>query len=551
MSLLIQAVTALVTAYTIYWVFRSISEYKRVHSDLGDIQSFLTLLPNESDFSNVLATNETFVLGNSQFLIKKHKIYAKSGWDVSAAVSLWPRVRATFTIADPKLLQEIGTQRALFPKATQKYDALNFYGPNIVSTEGEQWKLYRKVASPAFSERNNRLVWDESVITVMSYLEEDWMWKETVASDNFLVPCLQASCLSCLVVFPTNMLNQLGLRVISAAGFGKRLGWKKDHLVPPGHQLSFEETFQIVSKDIFIKLVVPDWIPSITEKIRKVRLAFDELKMYMQDMINEARVSDAAREKDDLFSNLLKANDIAEGEEGRKLDDSELIGNTFMFLLAGHEARFSSTASHTLSFAFALLALYQDEQEKLYQHILSVCPKEIPTYDDAPKLTRSLAVIYETLRLFPSAIVIPKETSEDTSFRLSRSDGKEVKNIALAKGTQIILHSHGVHYNPRYWKDPYDFRPERFLDPNWPRDAYIPFSVGARSCIGRRFSEIESVAILSVMIKHYRVRILDEERFKDETFEQKKERVLNAQWGITLTPTRVPLTFTRRVEVDL
>ncbi|EEB88323.1 hypothetical protein MPER_13899, partial [Moniliophthora perniciosa FA553] len=65
---------------------------------------------------------------------------------------------------------EIGTQRALFPKATQKYDALNFYGPNIVSTE----------------ERNNRLVWDESVITIMSYLDEEWMWKGTVDSENFM-----------------------------------------------------------------------------------------------------------------------------------------------------------------------------------------------------------------------------------------------------------------------------------------------------------------------------------------------------------------------------
>jgi cytochrome P450 len=56
----------------------------------------------------------------------------------------------------------------------------------------------------------------------------------------------------------------------------------------------------------------------------------------------------------------------------------------------------------------------------------------------------------------------------------------------------------------RYWKDPHKFMPERFLG-DWPRDAFIPFSlgmtyfvlihlsmtqvntVGARACVGRRY----------------------------------------------------------------
>lgn len=29
----------------------------------------------------------------------------------------------------------------------------------------------------------------------------------------------------------------------------------------------------------------------------------------------------------------------------------------------------------------------------------------------------------------------------------------------------------------RYWKDPHEFKPQRFLE-NWPRDAFLPFSGG-------------------------------------------------------------------------
>jgi hypothetical protein len=48
------------------------------------------------------------------------------------------------------------------------------------------------------------------------------------------------------------------------------------------------------------------------------------------------------------------------------------------------------------------------------------------------------------------------------------------------------------------------------------------------------------------MVKHYRIKILEEQRFQYETFEQRKERVLACQWGITLTPKKVPLQFLRR-----
>ncbi|KAL0569614.1 hypothetical protein V5O48_012340, partial [Marasmius crinis-equi] len=97
----------------------------------------------------------------------------------------------------------------------------------------------------------------------------------------------------------------------------------------------------------------------------------------------------------------------------------------------------------------------------------------------------------------------------------------------------------------RYWRDPYEFRPERFLG-DWDRDAFVPFSVGARSCIGRRFSEIENVAVLSVLVKNYKISVTEEPQFKSESLVERRERILNAVFGFTHTPVRVPLTFTRR-----
>lgn len=84
---------------------------------------------------------------------------------------------------------------------------------------------------------------------------------------------------------------------------------------------------------------------------------------------------------DDLLSNLIAAN--KNNDEGRQLTEDEVVGDIFMFLIgksspksstvpplisffvAGHE-----TAAHTLAFAFGLLALYPEVQEKLHQHIV-------------------------------------------------------------------------------------------------------------------------------------------------------------------------------------
>ena len=48
--------------------------------------------------------------------------------------------------------QEVTSSRARFPKPTREYEVVSVYGPNIIVAEGEEWKKYRKISAPAFSE---------------------------------------------------------------------------------------------------------------------------------------------------------------------------------------------------------------------------------------------------------------------------------------------------------------------------------------------------------------------------------------------------------------
>ncbi|KAG1748243.1 614 534 cytochrome P450, partial [Suillus paluster] len=474
---------------------------------------------------NLLPPTPLLTLGHDHTWLLKYSPFAERGLDIISSVACWPKAIGSLMIADAGVIKDIVWSRGgRFPKPLHQYAVLAVFGRNIIVSEGDEWKRYRKVVAPAFSERNNRLVFETTTQIMLGLFDTVWAGQDEVVVDHAV-----------------DLTLPIGLFVIGAAGFGRPISWKEDNVVPLGHQLTFKDALHTVTQDLSIKLLVPKWAMGLTRRFRHTRLAFDELHQYLTEIIQERLESQHKEDNNDLLSSLLAANDDENLSKGEvKLSDSELIGNVFIFLVAGHE-----TTAHSLAFAFGLLALYPDKQEELYQHIKRVLPDgRIPTYDDMPSLTYSSAVFNETLRMFPPVAVVPKFNAEDTSFTLTDENGT-MKTIAVPQGFALTLDVPGLHYNPKYWEDPYAFKPERFLG-DWNRDAFFPFSGGYRACVGRKFSETEGTAVLTILLSRYTISIKDEPQFAGETFEQRKARVLNARSQLTLAPTRLPLVFRRR-----
>ena len=67
---------------------------------------------------------------------------------------------------------------------------------------------------------------------------------------------------------------------ISAAGFGRRLGWEDDQ-APAGHTLSFKRSIETVGTGVFIRALCPKWVFEWgpIEKIREARDGFAELRV--------------------------------------------------------------------------------------------------------------------------------------------------------------------------------------------------------------------------------------------------------------------------------
>ncbi|GJJ12852.1 hypothetical protein Clacol_007097 [Clathrus columnatus] len=370
----------------------------------------------------------------------KHELYKQISRDVMSWVQLFPTVRSFFILADPFAIKEMMSNRALFPKNIWGYKILNYFGPNVLTSEGEEWKHQRKLISPAFSEKNNRLVWEETMRVVQDMFNHWGPENEEIPVDH---------CLSITLPSPIKLKS----------GFGQKLPWSEDNMNAPfGHEITFKAALTIVSQ----------WAFLLSKSLRDIYSAKEEFVSYMKEMI-EKRRGDLEEERYDLFNMLLKMNEENTAEQGTLAED-ELLGNIFIFLFAGYE-----TTAHTICFALGLLAIEQEEQEKLFQHIVSILgDRTTPNYEELNTLSYVIAVINETLRLFAPIPLLPKVATEDTTISIALADGK-MERIFIQSGTMLYINTTGLHYNPKYWDEPHTFNPSRFRK-SYNKDAFIPFS---------------------------------------------------------------------------
>ncbi|KAJ9116983.1 hypothetical protein QFC22_004641 [Naganishia vaughanmartiniae] len=422
--------------------------------------------------------------------------------------------------------------------------------------ETHQYTLHlpqTQVVAPGFSEKVFELVWDTSTWIVLDLFKSEG-WDAMAPGEEREVPNVPEITL------------RVTLGVLATASFGAPLGPQQDKETATGHGMSFVEAISYVSENIFWLLALPKFAYKLPiAKLQRIQRADRALRAYMHGMIATRREEILRGEvsaKHDLLNALIESSvQDTTGEDGSAaggggLSDDELVGNTWIFALAGHE-----TSAHSLAFAIAYLAIHQDKQAWLYEELLDVFPADhTPVYSDYARLPRTLAVIYETLRLHPAVVYIPKYATEDTWLpdEPDVDDGEEGegKRVFVPKGTQCGIDTVGL---PRYWKNPDSFLPERFLE-EYDRDAFAPFSAGARACIGRKFSEVENVCVLALLLRHYHVLPLSSKGSSDEALDKVDdtrinellaERLLATKPGVTLTPKEIGVRLVKRRDGDV
>jgi len=62
-------------------------------------------------------------------------------------------------------------------------------------------------------------------------------------------------------------------------GFGRKASWRDDQVIPVGYRMTFKEALHVVSNDMILKLIVPEWAMGFTGRLINVHVAFEELEV--------------------------------------------------------------------------------------------------------------------------------------------------------------------------------------------------------------------------------------------------------------------------------
>jgi cytochrome P450 len=185
-------------------------------------------------------------------------------------------------------------------------------------------------------------------------------------------------------------------------------------------------------------------------------------------LIDERRADPG--ERDDILAMLLEARH----EDGPPMSSQELRDELLTMLVAGHE-----TTATSLAWAFERLARSP--------RVLGVLVDEI----DSGNEEYLTATIQEALRRRP---VLP-----NCEPRLVKQS-IEVGGWNYPTGVCLVPNSYLVHHDPAIYPDPYEFRPERFLDKAPGTYTWIPFGGGRRRCIGASFAMLEMQIVMRAVL---------------------------------------------------
>lgn len=372
----------------------------------------------------------------------------------------------SYLVNQPDLVATILKERpGDFPKSDRIGEGLRpLLGDSVFLTNGAQWERQRRIIDPAFEGGKLRdsfgAMWDAGEAAVARLTDHGAGPLEIEA---------EASHAAADVIFRT--LFSIPIEHEIAAQVFARFR-------------DYQRTQPILNLAAFLPL--PKWMPRPHR--RKTRAAARDIRALITRLTAERMTAiEADTAPDDLATRIMTTPDP---ETGERFDTAEMVDQVAIFFLAGHE-----TSASALGWALYLMALYPDWQERLAQEaaVLDEMPRDFGVMS---RLKLSRDVFREALRLYPPVPMMVREGTCPDRFR-----DRDIK-----PGAQFVLSPWHLHRHARLWDNPDGFDPARWGTENGKtcmREAYMPFSAGARVCPGAGFAMAEGPLLLSMILKRF------------------------------------------------
>ncbi len=378
----------------------------------------------------------------------------------------------SYMINQPSLVEDVLKLRPMdFPKSGRVGEGLRpLLGNSVFLTNGEVWKRQRRIIDPAFEGGRLRdtfpAMWAAGEASVAR------MGEGTVEIEE------EMSHAAADVIFRT--LFSLPIEAEIATEVFRQFR-------------AYQRTQPILNAAALVPL--PRWVPRWMPRGHRARTRTTARAIRaLITRMTEARMAQirAGTAPDDLATKIMTTPDPDTGET---FSTAEMVDQVAIFFLAGHE-----TSASALGWSLYLLARYPEWQDRVAQEAAGL--PDTPDFAALSNLKITRDVFREALRLYPPVPMMVRETTRPETFR----------KRAVRPGSQVVISPWHLHRHERLWDNPDGFDPGRWQTENGHRcmrEAYIPFSTGARVCTGAGFAMVEGTLLLAMLVRAFHFTRID------------------------------------------
>ncbi|MCE7027830.1 cytochrome P450 [Jiella avicenniae] len=381
--------------------------------------------------------------------------------------------RTLYNVRDPEVIRDILIKRFReFPKGKLMERMMKkLSGYSIFVSNGKEWERHRRIVDQAFNHAGIKNVFplmrDASDASI-ARLDAQAGTGQDVAIDAEMTHF--AGDVIFRTIFSEPMSAEDARRIFAA----------------------FDEFQAIAFAQGMIGLVgVPiHWLWSNRRARKMAKEIRDVLNGPLQRRLKAVREGRAVP-TNDILSVLMTAEDPV---TRTKFEGEELLDQIAMLFLAGHE-----TSAAGLAWALYCLAHRKDVQTELHTEATTVLGDRQPVFSDMKRLEKTRDIFREVLRLYPPIAYLSRDTQKPE--KLLEHD--------VPTGSPVVVPIWLMHRHTQYWHNPNDFQPERFARPETreaQRLAYMPFSMGARVCVGAAFAMQEATLVLAEIMRRFELR---------------------------------------------
>jgi cytochrome P450 len=355
----------------------------------------------------VTPTNPFWMMVGSSFVLKCralgigtkyfHRFYI-FGWEANERHVVHQELGPAFMLVSPggnwlcvsdaSIFTDVIHRRTDFRRNMEQFAVLNVYGKNLSTTDDEEWQKHRKVTAITFTENNNKLVWEQSLLQTRGMLQY-WLERQPVNTTN-------------------DDTKVFTLNVLAAAIFDKSYPFEgaaesKTH-ISTQNGFEYRDSLGKILKNIIPIFIFGEqglkawWTP---HSWKSAGLAIDVFRSYVTGLINEERehMDLGVQKNQHLVAALVCACESEQRENGhsaqRKRDmtltEEEIISNLFVYAFAGND-----TTAIALNHLLVDLAASPETQEWIAEEIRHYLPEDDLSqwpYKTFPHLKRCLAVV--------------------------------------------------------------------------------------------------------------------------------------------------------------